>query len=206
MLLSPVWLSDALLGSALLFGLALLSPASWKTRLGLALAAGIVVAAFHALAWPQCLSRLEGVSPEVYNLWLSHVREARPLYRHGWQTAVAVASLPVTGLIGWLLWRGPGEQDRDLLRRILAVTAPALVAAALLLWQTRTGPAAQVLGAAGAIALIWVAVPWAQNSRNIVVRIGRHRRFGRARPWCGRSRRKQLLPGQEEDATRAGGR
>ena len=28
--LSPVWLSDALLGSALLFGLALLSPASWK--------------------------------------------------------------------------------------------------------------------------------------------------------------------------------
>lgn len=169
--LSPVWLSDALLGSAFLFGLAMLSPSSWKTRLGLAVVAGIAVAGLHALAWPQCLSRLEGVSPEVYDLWLSHVREARPLYRHGWQTVVGVASLPVTGLIGWLLLAWARRQDRDLFRRILAVTVPALVATALLLWQTRTGPASQVLGAAGAIALIWVAVPWAQNARNIVVRI-----------------------------------
>ena len=34
--LSPVWLSDALLGGALLFGLAWLSPADWKRRLALA--------------------------------------------------------------------------------------------------------------------------------------------------------------------------
>ena len=39
--LSPVWLSDALLGGALLFGLALLSPADWKRRLALAAAAGV---------------------------------------------------------------------------------------------------------------------------------------------------------------------
>ena len=38
--LSPVWLSDALLGGALLFGLAWLSPADWKRRLALALVAG----------------------------------------------------------------------------------------------------------------------------------------------------------------------
>ena len=58
-----------------------LSPADWKRRLALAAVAGIVVAAFHALMWPHCLQRLEGVSPEVERLWLSHVKEARPFYR-----------------------------------------------------------------------------------------------------------------------------
>ena len=38
----------------------------------------MILAAFHALVWPHCLQRLEGVSPEVEQLWLSHVREARP--------------------------------------------------------------------------------------------------------------------------------
>src|SRR5689334_12614394 len=53
--LSPVWLSDALIGSALMFALAWLSPADWKKRLAFALAAGAVVAGFHALVWPDCL-------------------------------------------------------------------------------------------------------------------------------------------------------
>ena len=61
----------------------------WKRRLALAAGAGLIVAAFHALAWPHCLQRLEGVSPEVDALWLSHVREARPVYRHGWRIAIA---------------------------------------------------------------------------------------------------------------------
>ena len=168
--LSPVWLSNALLGSALLLGIAMLSPADWKRRLAVATGAAFVVAIFHAWAWPQCLSRLEGVSPEVYDLWLSHVREARPIYRHGWRTAVAVASLPVTGIIGWLLLAWAKRREPDLLRRILAAAAPALAATVLLLWQTRTGPASQVLGVTGAIALIWVTVPWAQRSSNMIVR------------------------------------
>src|SRR5207253_2636580 len=42
--LSPVWLSDALLGGALLFGMAWLSPADWKRRLALAVAAAVVIA------------------------------------------------------------------------------------------------------------------------------------------------------------------
>jgi hypothetical protein len=168
--LSPVWLSDALLGSALLLGLTMISPGDWKRRLALAAAVGAVVAAFHALMWPACLSRLEGVSPEVERLWLSHVREARPLYRHGWQTAVAVASIPVTGMIGWLLFAWTRRRNPELLRRILAATVPLTAATLLLLWQTRTGPAAQVLGLAGCVALMWAVVPWAQNSKNIVVR------------------------------------
>lgn len=169
--LSPVWLTDAFVGTALLFGLAALSPADWKKRLGFAVIAGGIVAAFHALMWPHCLSRLEGVSPEVYQLWMSHVREARPLYRHGWQTATGVAAIPVTGIIGWLLLAWIKRRDAELLRRILAAAVPAIAATLLLLWQTRTGPAAQVLGVAGATALLWVAVPWTWNSRFSAVRV-----------------------------------
>ena len=169
--LSPVWLSDALLGGALLFALAWLSPNDWKRRLALAAAAGVAVAAFHALMWPHCLQRLEGVSPEVERLWLSHVREARPVYRHGSQVAALILALPLTGAVGWLLllWRNSG--DRELIRRTLAAAIPGFAATALLFWQTRTGPAAQMLAATGAAALIWVVVPLAWNSRWSAVRI-----------------------------------
>ena len=63
---------------------------------------GAVIAIFHAFMWPHCVQRLEGVSPEVDRLWLSHVREARPIYRHGWRVAMLVIALPITGAIGWL--------------------------------------------------------------------------------------------------------
>ena len=168
--LSPVWLSDALLGSALLFGLSLLSPADWKRRLLLAVGAGIIVAVFHALMWPHCLSRLEGVSPEVEQLWLSHVREARPLYRHGPRIAAMVAALPVTGFVGWVLLAIVRRRDPQAMRLAVAAALPCIVATLLLLWQTRTGPAAQVFAIPGAAALTWIAVPWAFSSRYAIVR------------------------------------
>lgn len=157
--LSPVWLSDAVLGGALLFGLAWRSPGDWRARLALAGIAAAVIAAFHALAWPHCLSRLEGVSPEVQRLWLNNVREARPIYRHGWRTASAIVAIPLTGLIGWGVLAWWKRRERDLLRRILSAALPAVAAAVLLLWQTRTGPAAQMLGTIGAAALPWFLVP-----------------------------------------------
>jgi uncharacterized membrane protein YhaH (DUF805 family) len=169
--LSPVWLSDALLGSALLLLLAKLSPAGWKKRLLLAVFAGAVVAAFHALAWPHCLQRLEGVSPEVEQLWLSYVREARPLYRHGWRMATTTLTVPVIGLFGWALLAWFRRRDGDLLRRILAVWAPGLAAILLLTWQTRTGPAAQMLALPGAAALVWVLLPKVAASRHGLVRV-----------------------------------
>ena len=76
--LSPVWLGDALVGGALMVGLAMLRVERWTLRLALAAVPGSLVLAFHALASPHCLTRLEGVSPEATELWLSHVREARP--------------------------------------------------------------------------------------------------------------------------------
>jgi hypothetical protein len=169
--LSPVWLSDALLGGALLYGLSLVSLRDWKLRLAVTAAAGVIVAAFHALAWPNCLQRLEGISPEVYQLWLSHVKEARPIYTHGWRTATTIVALPITSLIGWglLAWVSRGEPER--LRRVLAAAAPSIAATVLLLWQTRTGPAAQMMATIGAAALVWYLAPLAWAAKSSVVRV-----------------------------------
>jgi hypothetical protein len=166
--LSPVWLSDALFGSALMFALAWLSPADWKRRLALGLGAGIIIAAFHALTWPHCLQRLEGVSPEVERLWLSHVKEARPVYLHGWRIATLIVALPITGALGWglMAWRDWG--DRDLRRRILGAALPGIAASLLLLWQVRTGPAAQMMAVIGGAAIIWFLLPRFWSGRNFL--------------------------------------
>ncbi len=169
--LSPVWLGDVLVGGAMIAGLALAPVRRWPIRLLCAAAAGAVVLTFHALASPQCLTRLEGVSPEATRLWLSHVREARPIYRHGAETVALMLSLPVAGLIGYglIAWRARG--DADLLRRIGAVAAPALAALALLFWQTRTGPAAQMMAVPGAVAVAIILAPLAMGSRLMPVRV-----------------------------------
>ena len=167
--LSPVWLSDLLVVSALLLAGALLTPADWRVRLAVLVAVGVVVAAFHALAWPQCLGQPEHVSPREYSLWLSHVREARPVYRHGWEVAILVLALPVTATVGWALLAWRNRVDRDLLRRTVAAWAPAFAAMLLLFWQIRTGPAAQVLAVVGAVSIVWVLAPIADRVGNGVL-------------------------------------
>jgi len=131
--LSPVWLSVAVAGGAVAVLLALAGARSWPLRLGLAALAGAVMAAGYAIAWPNCLGRLEGASPELVQLWLGNVREARPLYMHGYATVIRVASLPVAGLIGYALMVWRHRRDEPRLVRWAAVAAPALLAAALLL-------------------------------------------------------------------------
>ncbi|WP_029941444.1 hypothetical protein [Sphingomonas astaxanthinifaciens] len=166
--LSPVWLSDALLGGALLWLLAWRTPQRWTVRLAIAAAAGLVIAGFHALAWPHCLSRLEGVSPEVERLWLNNVREARPITQHAWRTQVTILSLPVAGLLGWawLLWL---RRCDERLPKILALAVIAAAAFGLLFWQTRAGPAAQLLGVVGCAGLIATLLPRLWNAKNSLV-------------------------------------
>ena len=169
--LSPVWLSDALVGSALMFALAWISPGDWKRRLALAGAAGVIIAGFHALTWPHCVQRLEGVSPEVERLWLSHVKEARPVYLHGWRVATLIVALPITGAIGWGLliwWRW---SNPDLRRCVIGAALPGFAASLLLLWQTRTGPAAQMMAVVGGAAFVWIVLPALWDSRSSVVRV-----------------------------------
>ncbi len=169
--LSPVWLSDVLVAGALAYALTLLNSADWRLRLAPALAAGVLLAGFHALTWPHCLQRLEGVSPEVDRLWLSHVKEALPFYRHGWRVATLIMALPVTGLIGWMLLAWMRRRDTELLRRIVGAAVPLLAATLLLFWQTRTGPAAQMLGTIGCAALTWIVLPPFWTSKLFPVRL-----------------------------------
>jgi hypothetical protein len=168
--LSPVWLSDAAVGGSVMLGLALLKLDGWKSRLAAAVAAGAAVAGFHALAWPHCLQRLEGVSPEATELWLDHVREARPFYRHGWKIGATALALPVTALAGWvlLIWRAwrRGPEERDLLYRTLAVALSGVAGFVLLFWQMRAAPAAQMMALPAATALIvFIAGPWLQSPK-----------------------------------------
>jgi hypothetical protein len=169
--LSPVWLSVIAAGGAVAVGLAFLASGSPKLRFAAAAAAGAALAAGFALAWPYCLGRLEGASPELVRLWLGNVREARPVYLHGYATAISISALPVAGLVGYavMLWRHRRDEAR--LVAWAATAAPALLAAALLLWQSRAGPAAQLLAVPGATALAWLAIGRIFASRFLLVRV-----------------------------------
>lgn len=90
---------------------------------------------------------------------MSHVKEARPVYRHGWRTASQIVAIPITGVVGWLLLAWARRRNPALVRRIAAAALPPIVASLLLLWQTRTGPAAQMMSVVGAAALTWLVVP-----------------------------------------------
>jgi hypothetical protein len=204
--LSPVWLIDAAVGGAVMLGLALLKFDGWKARLGAAAVAGGALAVFHVLAWPNCLQRLEGVSPEATELWLDHVREARPFYRHPWRIGMTALTLPVTALFGWALlmrraWKR-GDDGRDLLCRTIAVALPSAMALALLFWQMRAGPAAQMMALPAATALIvivaapWLSAPqlWKHALAVLLILLA----FGAAVPLA-----VQLVPAKKEDMRRA---
>jgi hypothetical protein len=82
-----------------------------------------------------------------------------------------IVGLPITGLIGWGALAWVRRRDPDLLRRVLGAAAPAVAATLLLLWQTRTGPASQMLTTVGCAALVWVLVPLAWRAKSSVVRV-----------------------------------
>jgi hypothetical protein len=93
------------------------------------------------------------------------------VYRHGWRIAARGVALPLTGLIGWGLLIWLRRRDPEWLRRVIAAASVAAVAAVLLLWQTRTGPAAQMLASVGAAAIVWTLVPLAWHSASSTVRV-----------------------------------
>jgi hypothetical protein len=173
--LSPVWLSDAAVGGAVMLGLAMFKLDSWKARLGASIVAGGMLAGFHALMWPNCLQRLEGVSPEATQLWLNHVREAKPFYRHAWKIAVVAITLPTTALIGWaiLIWKAwkDKQESRDLLLRTIAVALPSIASFIMLFWQLRAAPAAQMMALPAATALVALYVGRWLNAPNLLLHV-----------------------------------
>jgi hypothetical protein len=169
--LSPVWLSMMVLAGAFCILLARLSPGSPWARVAAAGVAAIGLGAAYAFAWPDCLSRLEGTSPELERMWLNRVREAMPLYKHGWRTALNTLALPVAGLIGYAVMTWRSRRDPEALQRWGALGLLALIPCLLLLWQTRAAAASQMLAVAGATALIWIIVGWTFSTRSVLLRI-----------------------------------
>ncbi len=192
--LSPVWLSAMVAAGAVAVLLARLSPERWEQRLAIAAMGGVAIAGAFALTWPHCLGRLEQSSPELERLWLSKVREAMPIWRHGWDTAILTVTLPFAGLIGGLAMLHvthreaqqqahvatafgpeapppPTSDARAQFIRWLAVTLLALLGTGLLAWQTRAGPASQLLAATGAAAFAWIILSWVMSFRHMYARL-----------------------------------
>jgi hypothetical protein len=81
-----------------------------------------------------------------------------------------IVTLPIAGLIGYALMLWSQRRDRRRFVLWLAIALPALLAAALLNWQTRAGPAAQLLSIPGATALAWGAILWIRAQKSVLVR------------------------------------
>jgi hypothetical protein len=169
--LSPVWLSAMVLAGGLAVALAAWSPENRLVRLAAAAIGGAALAVFFAHMWPHCLGRLEQSTPELERLWLHRVREAMPLYRHGWKTAAITATLPVLGLLGYLALLLRHRRDPAKLIPWAALFLLAAAAASLLLWQSRAGPAAQLLSIPGATAFALLAIGWFMARTNVIVRV-----------------------------------
>lgn len=168
--LTPVWLSVMVAAGALLFVLAWINPARRGVRLALAVAAGAAIVAGFVGFFPQCLGRPEGVSPELQRNWLNNVREAKPIYKHPFRMAFPICALPVVGLIGAVVaaWRARGTAAGIGWAAVALFTA---FACAMLLWQARAGPAAQLLAVPGATALAWIVLPWVMRQRSPLIRV-----------------------------------
>jgi len=81
-----------------------------------------------------------------------------------------MAVLPVIGVIGAgvATWRARGT---DAVVGWAAIALFTAFAGAMLLWQVRAGPAAQMLSVPGACALAWVVVPWFLARKSVLVRV-----------------------------------
>ena len=169
--LSPVWLSAMVLAGGVAVALAAWSPESRMARLAAAVAGAAALAGFFALMWPHCLGRLEQSTPELERLWLNRVREAMPLYRHGWKTAAVTATLPAIGLVGYIAMLLRHRREPAKLIPWAALFLLAAAAASLLFWQSRAGPAAQLLSIPGATAFAWLVIGWFMTRTPPIVRV-----------------------------------
>jgi multisubunit Na+/H+ antiporter MnhB subunit len=167
--LTPVWLSTLVSAGGLLFLLSFMTTAKIPVRLAAAAGLALVLGAGFALQWPQCLGRLEGVSPELEALWLSHIREAKPIYVQNTATWSTVGFSALVGLIGMVFgWQQSLRTERAAgwLSLLLMLFASCMI----LLWQVRAGPAMQLMAIVGATMLICTFLPRLRASKSLLVR------------------------------------
>ncbi|MFB0872726.1 MULTISPECIES: hypothetical protein [unclassified Sphingobium] len=142
--LSPIWVAIFSAAGAGMVLLSLIPSRRWPVRLGAGALVGGAVAAFFYVNWPQCLSPYQ-ISPELQRLWLVNIREAKPITAQAQSLVVPLLAMPVAGLIGLLWALCDARRDGERLWAWATVGLMMLFSTALLFWQLRTGPAAQLL-------------------------------------------------------------
>jgi hypothetical protein len=167
--LSPVWLTVMIAAGVLGFLLSMLRASDVRVRLAAALLCGAVLAIGFKLIFPQCLGRPEQISPELASKWFDHIREARPLYTQPLNSVISVIALPILGIIGslWATWKSRSEGRFGAWAPVALVSIVSLL---LVLWQTRQGPAAQLMGVPGATFLAWYLLPKLIGSGSFMAR------------------------------------
>ena len=168
--LTPVYLSTLLEAGAVLVLLGSLPIERRALRIAAGIAAALAIAGAFAGSWPQCLGRPEHITPELDRMWFSHIREAKPLYEHSWRVWFPTIALSAIGLVGSLYAQREARGTARAMPWAL-VALLSLFSTLLLLWQTRAGPASQLMGVIGAVALGQPMMTWTLAHRSSAMRI-----------------------------------
>jgi hypothetical protein len=169
--LSPVWMTTVASAALMLVAISFVPAPHPAARLALVAIAGAIAGAIYVLGFPQCFGhRLEGIPPEADKLWLSHVGEARPVYLDTLATFVPMVAMAFIGTMGALI-----AMARRWGTRAAAEWAPvalfALFATALLFWQVRTAPSAEMLAVPGATFIALWGFTTLRRSTSVFVRV-----------------------------------
>ncbi|MGD9811301.1 MAG: hypothetical protein AB7U35_08205 [Sphingobium sp.] len=158
--LSPVWVATLGLAAGGMLLLTLLPLKGWRQRLAAGAVVGAVVGAFAFLNWPQCFTSAYQISPELEKLWLSHIREAKPITSQSLSAALPMLALPLGGTLAAIIACIAVRRDTERLWAWGTVALMTLFALALMFWQIRAGPAAQLLAIPAVAWAAYGALAW----------------------------------------------
>jgi hypothetical protein len=154
------WVATLGLAAGGMVLLSLLGLKSWPRRLAAGAVVGGVVMAFSYHFWPQCLTSAYQIDPELDRLWLSHIREAKPITSQSLSAALSMLALPVAGLGAAVLGCIAARQDKERLWAWASVMLMVGFALILMLWQIRSTPAAQLIAVPAVAWLGFGALEW----------------------------------------------
>ncbi|MPT46848.1 MAG: hypothetical protein E2598_00315 [Sphingobium sp.] len=152
--ISPIWVAVMGLVSAGMLILSMLPLRNWPMRLMAGAVVGGIIGGFALSIWPQCFTGAYQISPELDRLWLSHVREAKPITAQSLPSAISMLALPIGGAMAAIIACITVRRDTERLWAWATVTLMTLFALGLMFWQVRAGPAAQLLAIP---AIAWAA-------------------------------------------------